>query len=164
MTPLRWTPDGSKVYVGLKEQEQDRTTPAPNAEPQANVDVWHWKDAYIQPVQMVRAQQDRNRTYTAAVLLAEKKVVPLADPRMDRVDSRWCEALALAPPGRENVLDPMGEVPDASLAYDIGRPFQGVDRTEEAPGVVLDVESIALLFQDSNIDIVALLDVYYGRE
>ena len=42
---------------------------------------------------MVREQQDRNRTYTAAVLPAERKVVPLADARMDRVqitkDGTW---------------------------------------------------------------------------
>jgi len=83
---LSWSGDRSKVFVGLKAQEATPhrdTTQA--AEPVGNVDVWHWKDPYIQPVQMVRAQQDRNRTYTAAVLLAEKKIVPIADARMDRV-------------------------------------------------------------------------------
>jgi dipeptidyl aminopeptidase/acylaminoacyl peptidase len=93
---LTWSPDHSKIFVGLKGQEA-RPQPVRDStavvEPVGNVDVWHWKDPYIQPVQMVRAQQDRNRTYTAAVLLAEKKIVPLADSRMDRVqvtkDGKW---------------------------------------------------------------------------
>ncbi len=91
---LSWSPDHSRIFVGLKEQEATpRRDTSAAAEPIGNVDVWHWKDPYIQPVQMVRAQQDRNRTFTAAVLLAQKKVVPLADDRMDRVqitrDGAW---------------------------------------------------------------------------
>ena len=59
-SPLRWTRDGSSVYVGLKEQENEPTAPAtPNAEPKANVDVWHWKDAEVQSVQIVRLAQER---------------------------------------------------------------------------------------------------------
>ncbi|MEO7085325.1 MAG: prolyl oligopeptidase family serine peptidase, partial [Gemmatimonadaceae bacterium] len=95
---LSWSPDHAKLFVGLKEQEarpqprRDSTSTTP-VEPVGNVDVWHWKDAYIQPVQMVRAQQDRNRTFTAAVILAQKKVVPLADTNMDRLqvgkDGNW---------------------------------------------------------------------------
>jgi len=93
---LSWSADRSKVFVGLKEQEasepvrRDSTADEP---PVGNVDVWHWKDDYIQPVQMVRAAQDRNRTYVAAVILAQKKVVPLADKRMATVqitkDGSW---------------------------------------------------------------------------
>lgn len=92
---LSWSPDHSRVFVGLKEQQAapPRRDSTAAVEPVGNVDVWHWKDPYIQPVQMVRAQQDRNRTYTAAVLLAQKKVVPIADARMDRVqvtrDGAW---------------------------------------------------------------------------
>ncbi|HXT14440.1 MAG TPA: prolyl oligopeptidase family serine peptidase [Gemmatimonadaceae bacterium] len=91
---LSWSPDHSKIFVGLKEQEAaPRRDTTAAAEPVGNVDVWHWKDPYIQPVQMVRAQQDRNRTYAATVVLAQKRVVPLADAKMDRVqvgkDGNW---------------------------------------------------------------------------
>src|SRR6185369_4863026 len=85
---LSWSADRSKLFVGLKEQEArppQRRDTTQAVEPVGNVDIWHWKDPYIQSVQMVRAQQDRNRTYTATVLLAQKKVVPLADQKMDRV-------------------------------------------------------------------------------
>jgi dipeptidyl aminopeptidase/acylaminoacyl peptidase len=93
---LSWSADRSKLFVGLKEQEArppQRRDTTQAVEPVGNVDIWHWKDPYIQSVQMVRAQQDRNRTYTATVLLAQKKVVPLADQKMDRVqvtkDGAW---------------------------------------------------------------------------
>jgi dipeptidyl aminopeptidase/acylaminoacyl peptidase len=83
-----WSADGSKLFVGLREQEARpavRRDTTVDEEPVANVDIWHWKDDYIQPVQMVRAPQDRNRTLVASVLLAEKTIVPLADARMQTV-------------------------------------------------------------------------------
>jgi len=93
---LTWSPDRTKLFVALKEQEASppvRRDSTVDEDPVANVDVWHWKDDYIQTVQMVRAQQDRNRTYVATVLLAQKKVVPLADRRMQTVqigrDGAW---------------------------------------------------------------------------
>ena len=44
---LNWSPDRSKVFVGLKEQEAQRSRAATrrsSVEPVGNVDVWHWKD------------------------------------------------------------------------------------------------------------------------
>ena len=43
----------------------------------AVVDLWSYKDDYIQPIQKVRADRDRNRTFTAAYLIPERKIVQL---------------------------------------------------------------------------------------
>ena len=90
LAPLRWTRDGSHVYVGLKEQEAER---APSTEPQANVDVWHWKDDEVQSVQMIRIAQERRATLPAVFDLASRKLVRLADDAMRTVtptaDARW---------------------------------------------------------------------------
>ena len=45
-------------------------------------DLWHWKDDYIQPMQKVRAAQERIRTYRAVYHIAERKLVQLADGTM----------------------------------------------------------------------------------
>jgi len=89
----RWTRDGSHVYVGLKDQEPDKTTPVPGAEPQANVDVWHWKDAEVQSVQMIRLTQERRATLPAVFNVASGKLVRVSDEVMRNVtptaDPKW---------------------------------------------------------------------------
>jgi dipeptidyl aminopeptidase/acylaminoacyl peptidase len=89
-TALRWSSDGARLLIGVKEQEPDR--PA-STEPQANVDVWHWKDADPQSVQIVRLAQDRRATMAAVVDLASGSVRKIADEAMRTItptdDLRW---------------------------------------------------------------------------
>jgi len=47
-----------------------------------NVDLWHWKDDFIQPMQKVRAEAEKVRTYRCVVHIADKKLVQLADATM----------------------------------------------------------------------------------
>ena len=94
----RWSNDGSRVFVGLKEQEAE---PPKSDEPQANVDVWHWKDADAQSVQMVRIAQERRFTYLAAFSVATKKLTRLGDPDMRAVletpNGKWAVGRLDAP-------------------------------------------------------------------
>jgi dipeptidyl aminopeptidase/acylaminoacyl peptidase len=80
----RWSNDGTRVFVGLKEQEAE---PPKSEDPPANVDVWHWKDPDPQSVQIVRLAQERRFTYPAAFSLATKKLTRLADSDMRLVQS-----------------------------------------------------------------------------
>jgi dipeptidyl aminopeptidase/acylaminoacyl peptidase len=86
----RFNKEGSRIFVGIKEQEAE---PAKSDEPQANVDVWHWKDPDPQSVQVVRIQQLRRETYPAAVSVASRKFVRLGDEDMRSVTpaaaGRW---------------------------------------------------------------------------
>ena len=94
----RWSNDGSRVFVGIKEQEAE---PPKSDEPQANVDVWHWKDPDPQSVQMVRLQQERRFTYPAAFTLASRKLTRLGDPDMRAVqqtpNGKWAVGRLDAP-------------------------------------------------------------------
>jgi dipeptidyl aminopeptidase/acylaminoacyl peptidase len=74
--PPRFSEDGQRLYLGTAPPPPP---PAPEgAPPPRTVDVWHWQDPLLQPMQRVRAQQERNRNYRAVVHLADKRFVQLA--------------------------------------------------------------------------------------
>jgi dipeptidyl aminopeptidase/acylaminoacyl peptidase len=92
--PLSFSPDGGRLFFGV--------APAPPPKEEASsgdgeekvvVDLWHWKDDYIQPMQKARAGVEQSRTYRAVYHLKHKKFVQLADPEMAAVsltaDGGW---------------------------------------------------------------------------
>src|SRR5690606_13109226 len=91
---LEWSRDGTRVFAGVKEQrEKVERERAADAEPRANVDIWHWADERVQSQQMVQANADRRFTHDGVVHLAERRFVRLADEAMPRTeptrDGRW---------------------------------------------------------------------------
>ncbi|HVZ49982.1 MAG TPA: prolyl oligopeptidase family serine peptidase, partial [Gemmatimonadaceae bacterium] len=86
----RWSKDGSRIFVGVKEQEDEIAAADSN---KANVDVWHYKDVEPQSVQMVRIQQERRATYPAVIDLAANRLRVFGDSAMRTVtmtaDDRW---------------------------------------------------------------------------
>ena len=50
------------------------------------MDIWHYKDPLLQPMQRVRAGQERSRNYRAIVHLADKRLVQLASPDLPNVN------------------------------------------------------------------------------
>ncbi len=78
-TAPRFSKDGSRIFLGIKEQEPEL---AAADSLKANVDVWHWKDPEPQTVQIVRIQQERRATLPAVFNIASQKVVRLGDDDM----------------------------------------------------------------------------------
>ena len=64
------------------EKNPDEETPG---DEKVLVDLWHWKDDYVQPIQRVRAEQERNKSYRAVYHIQDKKFVQLADETMENV-------------------------------------------------------------------------------
>jgi dipeptidyl aminopeptidase/acylaminoacyl peptidase len=89
---LAFSKDGNRIYFAVAPPER-KTEPAdPTAEDKAVVDLWTYRDDFIQPIQKVRAERDRNRTFTAAYLIPEKKVVHLGDAELETIttsDTSW---------------------------------------------------------------------------
>ncbi len=81
---LAFSRDGRKLYVPV-------STPAkpaedgegePSTDEKVLADLWHWKDDLIQPMQRIRANQERNRSYRGVYHIAEQRYVQVAEPRM----------------------------------------------------------------------------------
>ena len=78
--------DGKHLFIGIapKSIEKDTTL---IAEDHAKVDIWHWNEDYIQPMQLKNAEREKKRSYLAAVDLKNPtKITPLADFTMNQVD------------------------------------------------------------------------------
>ncbi len=79
---LEFSKDGTRLFFG--------TAAPPQAEPEdtsdmIKVDIWNYKDAELQPMQKVRAEEEKRRNFRAAITLADKKFVQLASPDMPDV-------------------------------------------------------------------------------
>ena len=75
----RFSRDGERLFLATAPPpaappDPDARTPAP-----IQVDLWSSKDPIIQPMQRVRADQERQRSYRAVVHLPDKKLVQLGD-------------------------------------------------------------------------------------
>jgi len=89
---LSWSSKRDRVFFGIKEQVK-KTEKKKDADPVANLDIWHWKDKRIQSVQMIQANRDKNRTFQSVFLLKTKRFVQLTDKSMTRIgltrDGKW---------------------------------------------------------------------------
>jgi dipeptidyl aminopeptidase/acylaminoacyl peptidase len=90
---LDWSSGLETVFLGIKAQDEELEDWPDDGLPLADVNIWHWADDRIQTAQMRQRSRDRSRTFLAAVHLAQKRLVPLADSVMKTVevtrDGRW---------------------------------------------------------------------------
>src|ERR1043165_7234196 len=84
---LNFSLDGSHLFLGTAPPPEPEKNPDEEipADEKVLVDLWTWKDDYVQPIQKVRAEQDRNRSYRAVYDVQAKKFVQLADDTMETI-------------------------------------------------------------------------------
>jgi dipeptidyl aminopeptidase/acylaminoacyl peptidase len=93
--PAGWAPSengsvsfsksGARVFFGsavrpVAEPEDD----TPDDE-RVRLDVWNWKDPYLQPMQLVQLEEERKRTYEASYEVSAGQVVQLETPEIPSV-------------------------------------------------------------------------------
>lgn len=63
---LRFSADGHRLFFGLMPIPLQRDTSLVDFE-HAKVDIWHWKDDYLQPQQLVNLRRDQQKSYLAVI-------------------------------------------------------------------------------------------------
>ncbi len=83
---LTFSEDGKRLFFG--------TAPRPEPEPdeevldeeKINVDIWHWKDPLLQPMQLKQLKDEKKRSYLAVYHIKEKKTLQLATEAIPNVN------------------------------------------------------------------------------
>ncbi len=91
---LSFSLTGNRLFFGVQptpEPEREDDPEAAADDEKVVVDLWHWNDDFIQPMQKVRAPQDRNRSYRAVYHIKGKETCTARRPdaRVDQSFKRW---------------------------------------------------------------------------
>ncbi len=81
--------NGGRVFFAtapLPDPPPEKDDDENSEEEEVKVDIWNWKDPYLQPMQLKRATTERNRTYLAAADLDSGEITQLAAPELQTVN------------------------------------------------------------------------------
>ncbi|MFB2120265.1 prolyl oligopeptidase family serine peptidase [Parapedobacter sp. 2B3] len=79
---VRFSKNGEKLFFGIAPIPRVKDTTLVDFE-HANVDIWHWKDDYLQTQQLVNLSREQNRSYLAVTYPKQgRKVIALADEQL----------------------------------------------------------------------------------
>ncbi|MBS1496268.1 MAG: prolyl oligopeptidase family serine peptidase [Bacteroidetes bacterium] len=82
---LRFSKNGTKLYFGVAPVPAVKDTNLVDFE-LARLDVWNYKDDYLQPQQLKRLQQDLKRSYTAVLYPSNGNVVQVGEDSIENVE------------------------------------------------------------------------------
>jgi dienelactone hydrolase len=83
---VRFSENGRRLFFGTAPRPAIAARDTLPREEQVRLDLWHWQDPHIQPMQLVNAEEERKRTYQAVVHLDRRdRIVQLATPDLPEV-------------------------------------------------------------------------------
>ena len=80
--------DGSRLFFGTAPRPEPEPDEEVLEEDEVKVDVWNWKDPYLQPMQLVRADDEKKRTYLAVAHEGDDGTVQLGSLEVPEVQHR----------------------------------------------------------------------------
>jgi len=83
---ITFSDSGSRVFFGTAAAPQPEAESEVPEDERVSVDVWNWKDPLLQPMQLVQADRERERTYQAMVDLRSGAMMQLATVEVPTVD------------------------------------------------------------------------------
>ena len=98
---LNFSKDGSRLFFGAAPEPLPERKTGPLTDDDVSFDLWHYKDDHVQPMQKVRAAQDRTRSYRAVYLVSQHKLIQLADSEMSELTPSENGRYALGADDRE---------------------------------------------------------------
>lgn len=80
---ITFSKDGKKLFFGISPIKKPKDTTIVDFEV-AKVDVWNYKDDYLQPMQLKNAERDSKKSYLSVidVYSSDPKVIPLTDLKL----------------------------------------------------------------------------------
>ena len=76
---------GGRLFFGTAPRPEPEPAEAPLERDEVRLDVWNWKDPYLQPMQLVQMDDERERSHLAVALRGRDGVVQLGGPDMPDV-------------------------------------------------------------------------------
>lgn len=92
--PKAGTPESSPT-AGKEKEEDSEGDEKPGEEKKVKVDIWHWRDALLQPQQLIQLEREKKRSYLAMIDLRTGDLVQLATEEIpdvtvgERGDGPW---------------------------------------------------------------------------
>ncbi len=80
---VRFSKDGNRLFFGAVKISTPKDTSTPEFE-QAKVDIWHYKDDYLQPMQLKSLEQDLKKNYLA-MIDGSGTMIPLANLDLENI-------------------------------------------------------------------------------
>ncbi len=81
---ISFSKDGKQLYFGTNPIKAPKDTSLVDFE-LAKLDVWHYKDDYLQPQQLKQVEQELKRSYLAVIRPGEKKMIQLGTEEADNI-------------------------------------------------------------------------------
>jgi dipeptidyl aminopeptidase/acylaminoacyl peptidase len=80
---LTFSKDGNKLFFGIAPLKKSKDTTLVDFE-HAKLDIWGYKDDYLQPMQLKNADKEIKRSYLSVIDIynSDPKIIPLTDPKM----------------------------------------------------------------------------------
>ncbi len=82
---LYFSKSGDKLFFGAGMRPQEEPKDTLTKDEKVHVDVWHWNEPEIQPMQKKNLSKEKNRAYLCTYIIKENKVVQLESPELERV-------------------------------------------------------------------------------
>ncbi len=98
---LNFSKDGTRLFFGAAPEPLPERKAGALNDDDVSFDLWHYKDDHIQPMQKVRAAQDRTRSYRAVYLVPQHKMLQLADAELAEITPSENGRYALGSDDRE---------------------------------------------------------------